>query len=65
MSNSTTSKLNLQVLIPFIEEAIDLEKTNLEANKVLHNDAAWIENEQRVTSAEVLLSLLRRDRPLS
>lgn len=65
MSNQTTPKLNLPVLIPFIEEAITLEKTTIEANKVLHNDIAWIRHEQRITSAEFLLSLLRRNRPLS
>lgn len=51
-------------VIHVIEEGIQVEKLILEANKIIQNDTAWIQNEQRVTSAEMLLCLLRRDHPL-
>jgi len=55
------SKINPAALIPIVEDIINMEHTNLQANKRLHNEEARLANEYRITHAEILLSLLRRD----
>lgn len=53
------SKLNYSVLIPFIEDLINYELASLDANRILNNELACLKSENKITHAEILLSLLR------
>lgn len=53
------SKLNSLAIIPIVEDVINLEKTNLEANKIIHDEFGCLRNEYRIAHAQILLSLLR------
>jgi hypothetical protein len=56
------SKLNSISLIPMVEDVMQIEKTNMEANRVLNNDVEYMINEYRISQCEILLSLLRMNR---
>jgi hypothetical protein len=53
-------KLNVNVVVGFIQEAIELEQSTIEVNKHLHNFNDYLESEDKITQAEILMSLLRR-----
>lgn len=62
------SKLHANTLIPMVEDLIKMEQAIRDANRGLHNISEYLDNESRITAAEVLLSLLRRwnyDHPTS
>lgn len=52
--------LNAHAVIPIVEDMIKMEETSKEANKLLRNTGAYMENEYRITHAEMLLCLLRK-----
>lgn len=54
------SKVSARVLIPIVEDLIVMEKANREANRILNNISQFLDNESRITAAEVLLCLLLR-----
>lgn len=54
------SNFNPASLIPVLEEVINIEKTTREANKLIHDEIAYLSAEYRITQAEILLCLLRR-----
>lgn len=53
-------KLNVNVVIAFLEESIRMEESTLQANRLLNDFDRYLESEDRITQAEILLSLLRR-----
>ena len=54
------SKLSTQTLIPMVEDLIKMEQASREANRILRNVSQYLDNEAKITSAEILLGLLRR-----
>lgn len=53
------STLNPSALIPIVNDIIEMEKTNLEGKKIIHDELACLVSEYRIAHAELLLSLLR------
>jgi hypothetical protein len=53
------SQANPAVLISFIEDVINYERVTMQANLVLGNELAYLQSENKITHAEILLSLIR------
>lgn len=51
--------LDVSLIIPIIEDAIDQEQIKLEANRILQNESDYLKNLQGIAETKILLSLLR------
>lgn len=56
------SGIDLPAMITVVQDAINLERTNMEANKILNNEIDSLTNQYKIITAKRLLSLLRRNR---
>ena len=54
-----TLNLDVSLIIPIIEEAIEQEQIKLEVNQILCNEADYLKTLQGVAATKILLSLLR------
>lgn len=54
--------LDFDAAVSFIQEHIEMERTKLEADKVLRNESDYLMGEYRIAHCELLLALLYRSR---
>lgn len=53
---------NPSAVIPVLQNAINMEANNKEANSILNNDIEFLTSDYKISQAKILLSLLRRGR---
>lgn len=53
-------EMNISVIIPMIENAIEQEKAIRDANFFIKNETGFLESDFKITQAKILLSRLRR-----
>jgi hypothetical protein len=53
------SKINPIVLIPALEELLEMERLNLESHMALNDDRRCIKSERLISQLELLICLLR------
>lgn len=56
------SDVNVNALLPMIEDAINMEERNREARETLGHEVDAVKSEILITEYKILLSLLRRHR---
>lgn len=55
------SKVDFDVIAPFIERSIEFERATLQANRLV-NRAQYLDSEYEISQVELFLVLLRRHR---
>lgn len=51
--------LNVSLIIPILEDAIDQERIKMQANEILQNESEFHKNLQAIAQTKILLSVLR------
>jgi hypothetical protein len=59
MQSILKSKINPAIMIPILEEALQQERLNCDANDLLNNDSQVIKSELKISQLELLICLLR------
>lgn len=55
-------RLDFNAAVSFIQEQIEMERVNIEANRLLNNNDEYLTKEYKVTHCELLLALLYGNR---
>lgn len=65
LESIAVANVNPSVMISMMEDMINMEKVNIETNKLLNNTMAVLQSEYKISHAVMMLSLLRMHDPLA